>query len=73
MLILHGFPLCFQVQYRNEAGVDAGGLKRDFFSILMTPLIASNLLTQGLYGHIECVICFFKCGATCIFAVSRYC
>ena len=35
-----------QVQYRNESGVDEGGLKRDFFSILMAQLLASNLLTQ---------------------------
>ena len=35
-----------QVRYRNESGVDEGGLKRDFFSILMAQLLASNLLTQ---------------------------
>ena len=35
-----------QVRYRNESCVDEGGLKRDFFSILMAQLLASNLLTQ---------------------------
>ena len=35
-----------QVQYRNESCVDEGGLKRDFFSILIAQLLASNLLTQ---------------------------
>ena len=35
-----------QVQYRNESCVDEGGLKRDFFFIIMAQLLASNLLTQ---------------------------
>ena len=35
-----------QVRYRNESGVNEGGLKRDFFSILMAQFLASNLLTQ---------------------------
>ena len=35
-----------QVRYRNESCVDVGGLKRDFFSILMAQLLDSNLLTQ---------------------------
>ena len=34
------------MRYRNESCVDEGGLKRDFFSILMAQLLASNLLTQ---------------------------
>ena len=35
-----------QQRYRNESCVDEGGLKKDFFSILMAQLLASNLLTQ---------------------------
>ena len=35
-----------QVRYHNESGVNEGGLKMDFFSILMAQLLTSNLLTQ---------------------------
>ena len=40
------FQKVIQVRYRNESGVDVGGLKRDFFSILIAQLLDSNLLTQ---------------------------